>query len=93
MALFICFNFKNREIKMAFDVITNVSQNKIDGSYRKEILVKEAFAQYGGDQSKVDDFLATRYKDAGYKTPLEMAEDSEAGLETAKCLLKPRSGC
>lgn len=65
----------------------------VEGSKRKEILVQEAFEKFGKDQSKVNDYLATRHRDAGNQTVLEMAEASQAGLETARCLLKPRSGC
>jgi len=64
-----------------------------EGSYRKETLVQEAFEVFKGDQSKVDDFLTTRHVAADGLTALEMAEQSEAGLKTARCLLKPRSGC
>jgi len=65
----------------------------IIGDRRKEILVKEAFAHYGGDQAQIDAFLSRRYKEAGNQTPLEMAQGSESGLHTARILMKPVNGC
>ena len=78
---------------MSITVKQSVVQNAIDGTRRTQQLVHEAFERYAGDQTKVNDFLATRYRDADNKTPLEMAEGSEAGLRTALCLLRPRNGC
>jgi len=57
---------------------------------REKILFLEIEEKLG-EHAKT--FVVTKFRDAGGKTPLQMARASYAGYKTARCLLNPTPAC
>lgn len=80
---------------MALDIIFDGHMDTMvtKPDMRRDDITREASLVFGSDSHELAAFLNRPYKDAGGLTPLDMAGRSESGLTTARCLLKPRSGC
>ena len=75
---------------MALDCIRYCDLNTNCPDSRERILRLEIEEKLG---VHANSFIAAKFRDAGGKTVIEMARDSYAGFNTARCLLNPTPAC
>ena len=74
---------------MTYDETDSTPLETADG---RVSAMREAALVRFGCEAKAKSFLNTSFRDAGGKTPLQMAQGSLSGYETAKCLMRELRG-